>query len=118
MNNKVQKIQYKGKEIIYVHYGDLKEVQMIETLNQVEDIIVSDNKLHLQLINISDAFATPGFMAAAKSFGKRTHHLTERSAIVGISGVKALLLRSYNSVSGKKLKAFDTEEEAKEYLVQ
>ena len=118
MNLKVQKIKYKGKEIVYVHYVNLKEAQMIETLNQVEDIILSDNKPHLQLVNISDAFATPRFMAAAKTFGKKTHHLTEKSAIVGISGVKALLLRSYNAVSGKKLKAFETEEEAKEYLIQ
>lgn len=118
MNNRVQKIQYKGKEIIYVNYGDLTEDQMIEVLNLVERIILSDNKLHLQLINISDAFATPGFMAAAKSFRQRTHHLTDRSAIVGITGVKALLLRSYNAVSGKKLKNFDTEEKAKEYLVE
>jgi hypothetical protein len=116
--DRIQKIKYKGKEIIYVNYGGLREPAMIETLNQVEQIILSDNKPHLQLINISDAFATPGYMAAAKIFGKKTQSLTSKSAIVGITGVKALLLRSYNLVSGGKLKAFGTEEEAKEYLVQ
>lgn len=116
--NRIQKIQYKGKEIIYVNYEGLREPEMVEILNQVEQIILSDNKPHLQLTNISDAFATPGFMAAAKIFGKKTQNLTSKSAIVGITGVKALLLKSYNFVSGDKLKAFATEDEAKEYLVQ
>jgi hypothetical protein len=116
--DRVQKIQYKGKEILYVNYGGLREKEMIETLNHAEDIIISDNKPHLQLINITDAFATTGYMTAVKAFGKRTQDLTDKSAIVGITGVKVLLLKSYNLVSGGKLKAFKTEEEAKEYLVK
>ncbi|CAA6807840.1 MAG: Unknown protein [uncultured Aureispira sp.] len=116
--NRVYKIQYKGKEILYINYKGLTENQMIDTLNKAEQIILNDNKPHLQLSNIVDAFATPGYMAAAKKFGKNTEHLTSKSAIVGITGVKALLLRSYNFVSGDKLKAFNTEEEAKEYLVK
>jgi hypothetical protein len=116
--NRVQKIQYQGKEIIYINYGGLSEDKMIEVLNHAERVILSENKPHLQLTNITDAFATPGFMAAAKVFGKKTQSLTNKSAIVGISGVKALLLRSYNLVTGEKLKDFLTEEEAKEYLVK
>lgn len=117
--NRVQKIQYKGKEILYINYqGIVGEDKMIETLHEAEDVILSDNKPHLQLSNISDAFATPGYMIAAKKFGKKTQSLTTKSAIIGITGVKALLLKSYNLVSGDKLKAFNTLEEAKEYLVQ
>lgn len=114
----MQKIQYKGKEILYIDYQNLKESEMIEALNEAERIILEDNKLHLQLTNILDAFATPGFMAAAKKFGKKTNPLTDRSAIIGITGVKVLLLRSYNFVSGEKLKDFKTIEEAKDYLVK
>lgn len=115
---RIQKIQYKGKEIIYVNYAGLREKEMIEVLGQVEALILSDNKPHLQLVNITDAFATPGYMAAVKKFGQKTQSLTAKAAIVGITGVKALLLRSYNFISGSKLIAFNTEEEAKEYLVK
>lgn len=114
---RIQKIQYKGKEILYIIYDGLNEAEMIALMNQVEKIILSDNKPHLQLLNLTNTFGTPGFMAAAKEFGKRTRHLTLKSAAVGVTGVKALLLKSYNLVSGSDLKAFKTEEEAKEYLV-
>lgn len=116
--SRVQKIQYKGKEIIYVNHSRSTIDEMLDTTKQTEELMLTENKRHLLLINISDAFATTKFMVAAKNFGKNTQHLTDKSAIVGISGVKALLLRSYNSVAGAKLKAFETEEEAKEYLVQ
>jgi hypothetical protein len=117
--DRVQKIQYQGKEILYINYKDLiGDDQMIATLNEAERLILLDNKPHLQLVNFINAFATPGYMAAAKKFGKRTKSLTSKSAIVGITGVKALLLKSYNFVSGDKLKAFETLEQAKEYLVK
>jgi hypothetical protein len=117
--DRIQKIQYQGKEILYANYqGIIGEDKMIAVLNEAERVILADNKPHLQLVNISDAFATPGFMTAAKKFGKTTQSLTTKSAIVGITGVKVLLLKSYNFVSGEKLIPFKTEEEAKKYLVE
>jgi hypothetical protein len=117
--DRVQKIQYKDKEILYIDYHDLVgDDKMIATLNAAEHVILSDNEPHLQLVNFTNAFATPGYMAAAKKFGNKTQHLTSKSAIIGITGVKALLLKSYNFVSGEKLKAFGTLEQAKEYLVK
>jgi len=93
--DRVQKIKYQGKDILYVNYqGIIREDKMIAVLNEAERVILLDNKPHLQLSNITNAFATSGFMAAAKKFGERTQSLTSKSAIVGITGVKALLLRS------------------------
>ena len=70
--NRVQKIQYKGKEIIYVNHGSLNVDEMIEAINEAEQLILSENKIYLLLINLSDAFATTKFMIAAKRFGKNT----------------------------------------------
>ncbi|CAA6807849.1 MAG: Unknown protein [uncultured Aureispira sp.] len=117
--DRVQKIQHKGKEILYANYeGIVGDDKMLEVLNEAERIILEDNTPHLQLVNFKDTFATTGYMAAAKKFGKKTKHLTSKSAILGITGVKVLLLRSYNFVSGDKLKDFKSEEEAKDYLVE
>lgn len=117
--DRVQKIQYKGKEILYINYDDIAgDDKMLEVLNEAERIILTDNTPHLQLVNFNNTFATTGYMAAAKEFGKKTKHLTSKSAIVGITGVKVILLKSYNLVSGEKLKPFKTIEEAKDYLVK
>ena len=68
----VTKKMYKGKEILYVDYRGLNESHMIQALKQAESIILSENKPHFQLSNITDARATPEFMKAAKEFGKLT----------------------------------------------
>ena len=115
---RIQRLQHKGKEILYIDYGGLKEPEMIILIKEVENVILSDNKPHLQLVNMTNAFATSGYMIAAKEFGKNTQHLTHKSAILGVTGVKALLLKSYNLVSGVNLRAFKTIEEAKDYLVE
>ena len=38
-------------------------------------------------------------------------------AVVGITGIKKIFLNVYNQFIGGKTKAFETEEEAKEWLV-
>lgn len=116
----LQKINYQGKEIIYLDYRGQTEKQMISYLKEAEKMILTDAKPYLTLTNISDAFATKGFLEQASTLGKRTGHLTIKGAIVGLSGGKKILLNVFNRmfVGKKGLKPFDTEREAMEYLVK
>lgn len=115
----LQKISYQGKEIIYLDYRGQTEEQMIEYLKEAERTILQENKPYLTLTNISEAFATKGFLKQAGKLGERTGHLTIKGAIVGVSGGKRVLLNVFNRLfAGKKgLKPFDSEKEAMEYLV-
>lgn len=113
----ISKITYKGKEIHYIDNWGMNEDQIITTFKKTGGIILRDNKLHLQLINISDAFTTSGFMKVAREFEKKTKSLIKKAAIVGVTGVKKDLLEGYNLILGGKMKPFDTETEAKDYLV-
>lgn len=116
----LQKINYQGKEIIYLDYRGQTEKQMIEYLKQAEKTILEDNKPYLTLTNISDAFATKGFLKQAGVLGERTGHLTIKGAIVGLNAGKKVLLKVFNRLfAGKKgLQPFDTEKEAMEYLIK
>ena len=112
------KIIYKGKEILYLDHRGRNEDEMIETLKEAEAVMLAENKLCMQLINISNAFATPNFMKIGNEAGKRVKHLTLKSAVVGVTGAKKVLLNGYNALTGGKMKAFETEEEAKEFLIE
>jgi hypothetical protein len=57
-------------------------------------------------------------MKVANELGKKTEPLNERSAIVGVTGMKSVLLNTYNFFTGGKLKAYKTEAEAMEYLTK
>ncbi|MAE85518.1 MAG: hypothetical protein CMB80_22475 [Flammeovirgaceae bacterium] len=114
----VKKIFHKGKEIIYVDYRGESEDQMLSTAESLRDVLLNDNKEHLRLVNITEAFATTKFTNYIRQLGKDTKHIPTKAAIVGITGAKKVLLLGYNRILGGAMRPFDDEETAKEYLVR
>jgi len=72
----------------------------------------------LVLADVRDSFASPDFMARLKETGKQVKPVMEKQAIVGITGLKAILLDAYNRFTESASKPFSTQEEAKEWLVR
>ena len=111
-------INYKGNEVLYLDYRGMNENQMIQTLYEATERSIQDNKPRLLLTNITGTFVLPDFLKKAKEEGKRTKHLTLKSAIVGIEGAKKVLLKFHNLFVGSEMVPFHDEEEAKEWLVK
>lgn len=111
-------IEYKGNEILYLDYRGMNEKQMIQTLDEATEQSLQENKPILLLTNITGTFVLPDFLKKAKEDGKRTKHLTLKSAIVGAEGAKKVLLKFHNLFVGSEMKPFQDEEEAKEWLVK
>lgn len=111
------KIYYKGKEIIYVDYQGQSEDEMLGTASDLRDWLLHERKPHLRLVNITGAFAKPKFNQYIRKLGEETKDIPMKGAIVGVTGGKKALLIIYNKILGGSLKPFDTEEAAKEYLV-
>ena len=114
----VSKINHKGKEIIYVDYRGESEDAMLDTAANLRKILLEDNKPHLRLVNITDAFATTRFTNYIRQLGKDTKHIPTKAAIVGITGAKKVLLLGYNRILGGAMRPFDDEDTAKEYLIR
>ena len=113
---KIQKITYKGKEIIYVDYRGQSEEEMLETAASLRDYLISNPGEHLRLVNITDTPATRKFTAYIREMGKETKSVPVKGAVVGITGAKKVLLSGYNRLLGGAMRPFDDEETAKEYL--
>ena len=111
-------ITYKGKEISYLDYRGMKLEEILKTIDETVKKSLLENKRRLQLSNLTGVYAVPEFMEKVSEAGKKTKHLTIKSAVVGITGAKKLLLNAYNAFTGVSLKAFDDEESAKEWLVK
>jgi len=117
----VEKIIHNGTEILYINYrGCRTDDEMITILKVAQSIIIKDNKAYLQLTDLRDTFATPGYMKAVKQVAKETPKLAKKRAVLGIdSPARLILLKAYNLVIGSEdaLKPFKSIEEAKDYLV-
>lgn len=113
----ISRLIYKDKEILCIDYQGMNEAQMITAIKDFEYLILSENKPHLQLVNLNGAYTTPAYMKVANEFGQKTKKLTQKGAVVGINQAKRIIFASYNAIVGGKLKPFASLEEAKEYLV-
>ncbi len=114
----VKWISKDGKQILYADYRGMKTPEMIKQLEHEADIMLKSSNKVLYLGNFEDTVIDKDFMKKANELGKKTEPLNERSALVGVTGMKALLLNTYNMLTGGKIKAFKTEEEALEYLTK
>jgi len=115
--NGFQKIEYESQEIIYVDYRGQSEEEMLATAEKLRDWLLAERRYHLRLVNISEAYATPKFTSFIRQMGKETRDIPVKAAIVGITGAKKVLLKGYNRLLGGAMRPFDSEEEAKAFLV-
>ncbi len=115
----LQTLNYKGKEILYADFsgksGKELESRILEMQKEVCDSMKKD---FLMLVNYQNTFASNEVMKALGSEnGKTMTARCRKFAVIGITGVKKVLLKSVNMFSQNKVVPFDSEEAAKEYLV-
>lgn len=115
---KIEWTSYKGKRILRVDYSGLNEQQMIAQLEQGTKVILNEKEKILYLGNFTETVVTSTFMDKANALAKQTDEKLIKGAIVGVTGMKSVLLNTYNMLTGSKMKSFKTEAEALEYLVK
>jgi len=113
-------ITYKGKRILYADYSNCKTIQeTIAVLEQTRQVYLTSDEMYLALNNFSNAPSNTEYIELAKKYAKEyfdTRNIKE--ACFGITGIKSILLSAYNLVVKNKIIAFNSKEEALEYLVK
>lgn len=112
-------ITHKGKKILYSDYRDLtNQADLINVLKEAVEITKSSAGMILRLDDFRGTGVGQEYMASAKVYGKEVLTAkTTKVAVLGITGLKRILMKAYVTFSGEKLAPFNTEEEAKDYLV-
>ena len=111
-------IPHKGKEILYEDYTNLTGEQIARLVPAITKITEdNDYKDILLLIDLSNSFANKDATNAFGESGKISKGRLKKTAVLGITGVKKVLLNFVNRVSKVDAKPFSSEEEAKEWLI-
>lgn len=110
-------INYKEKEILYVDYRGMAKDDILKTMDEATEFALKENRPLLRLSDMTGVFAVKEIVEKAKESGKITNHLTIKRAAVGITGAKKVLFNAFNRVSGNHSRAFDSVDDAKEWLV-
>jgi len=109
--------EHRGRRILRNDLRDLSEAEAIAQLeNEIRLLEAEPAKVRV-LVDVSDAPLHLGFVTRARALAPRIEARVERHAVVGATGLKAMLLAGFNLVSADvPLKPFPDEEAAKDYL--
>lgn len=107
---------HKGQEIVILDFGDSTEEEAIDLINQFADKVAQDKKEIKTLVRLGKIVLSNKFLAAAKQVAPKYEQYETRCAILGITGIKNILLKGYNAVRKKPLTPFNDEIAALDYL--
>jgi len=108
-----------GQWILYLDCRELGEEELLQILDEAAEKLRPMTAKVPVLANVEDVILSTEFMEKMKKLGQEVYiKKVDYTAIVGVSGVKKVLLSSYNFLLGQSLKAFDNEENALEWLVE
>lgn len=113
-------IKHQNKSIVYTDFKPCKDKhEMILTIREAADIFSQQPGKVLSLIDLRGAYGSKEFIDEGKKLSIAVFRgKTAKAAAIGITGVKKVLLQSYNAFSINKIKPFDTMDEALEYLTE
>ena len=112
---------WKGREILHLDYsGFHHDFSALRAEVEQADAIVVRQRPHsvLVLIDLRDTVASAAVVSMFKASAPRTEPFIRRHALVGISGIKRFLAGTVARVMGRSMRAFDTEEQAFDWLVE
>jgi len=113
----IHNITHNGKLVLFIDYSKCQNQQeMISLLNEaVSHYRNSPNNIRI-LSDFTDAYGGIDFMTKLKSYGKELGDKTDKAAVVGVEGVKEILLKGYNMIAKKPTKSFRNKIQALNYL--
>jgi hypothetical protein len=115
----IEWITHQNKKILYINYGGLslsEELAQIEKATQV--LVDTKDKNNLTLSDLRNALVDQEFVEKSKEKGKISGQYTKKAAVLGVDGVRKILLKAVNAFSQNPREPFSTIEEAKEWLVK
>lgn len=114
-------IEHNNKKILFSNYeGCITADEMIGVLYTERNILLSQDKKVLVMSNYRDSFGSPRYMDEVIKVGKLVlKQKIEKTAVLGICGVKKILFKAYLHYSGQKnVKVFCTRDEALAWLTE
>jgi hypothetical protein len=114
-------IEYKGKKIFYQnfagHFFNYEAVK--DELDEVQKVVISQPKNSvLVLADFTDTAIAGDLMQALNASSTLTKDFVKRTAVLGVTGIKKRLAEILTKLTGQELKHFESEAEAKNWLVQ
>lgn len=114
-------IEYGGKKVLFSNYEGCKtSKEMISILYKEAEMLKKHEGKALVMANYEKSFGSNEYMNALKEISEEVlKNKIEKTATLGITGVKEALFKGYMFFSGqKKVRLFYDKDEALEWLIK
>lgn len=111
-------IEHKGKRILVNDYSGLSVENVIKLIE--ENILkygLEKNKDILLLVDVTGASFNTDVISQMNRIAKIIKPIIKKSAVIGVIGLKAIVLKTVNRVSNLGIEQFNSKDEAKDWLV-
>ncbi len=113
-------IQHKGRDIVYVDYSNINTTEELrERVRKVSELELGLKRNDLlELIDVTNSYSDPEMFLILKESARSSTGFVKKAAIIGVVGVKRVLLDVIVRFSGMRIEPKSNPEEAKDWLVQ
>ncbi len=114
---RIQFIQHKGKQLLYLDLVNAKSTEVVQLVKDATPVIAAQPEKSLRtLTNVTNMAFNSEATEALKQFTKHNKPYVIAGAVVGVTGLKQIIYNAVLKFSGRNLVAFDTLDEAKNWL--
>jgi hypothetical protein len=117
MSKRVQIIRHKGVAIVHINWAGARPAETLEAMEDAKRIIAAHPPGSVRtLTNVTGAHVDRAVTDALKGYVAHNKPFVLAGAVVGLNDLKMIAFNFVNRVTGRTLRAIDTEEEAKDWL--
>ncbi|HUJ26034.1 MAG TPA: hypothetical protein VLW85_08455 [Myxococcales bacterium] len=117
---RVRFIEHQGRRILLFDFSDIwsmaEGVKVIDGAREYVAMLPKKGDL-LTLVDVKESAFDDRVVDKLKELGAHNRPWVLAGAVVGMSGMQKIMFRLINSFNGRKLTAFNTREQAQEWLV-
>ena len=115
---RIKTINHKGNNILHMDFSNTKSEQEINSIidESISFIRSKPNGSLLAITNMTNMYFSKDVASAFTVFIKGNKPYMKKSSVYGMSGLARILFNGIMKVTGRDIRSFETEIEAKEFL--
>jgi hypothetical protein len=114
---RIRFITHKGRQILHINFSNCSPQEMLDHMRQAQRLIASQPQSSvLTLTDVTNAHYNRQVSAALKEYTNANKPFVKAAAIVGVSGLKEVVLNAIIFFTRRSFSLFASIEEAKEWL--
>jgi len=116
---RVRFIEHQGKKLLHLDFSHCTAGEVLQVIDQAKAVIVTQQpKSVMTLTDVTEAAFNSAVSEAMKDLVSHNKPYVAAAAVVGVSGLKQIIFNAVVRFSGRKLHAFGSLDDAKDWLAQ